>query len=302
MTRDIAPGALLAHIVAWSVASGASFVFIRGAQDGLGPLVMLDLALWAGVAVAALAAAVARDRPRRLPPGAARRLGLLSLVTTAAPYPLIAWAQPRVSAATTMVVVATMPLMGVALARVRPPFERVGRAAAAGLALGLGGVAVIAGQPGGATAAGVAALASATALFAAGFVLAKTLCGTVEGHSSLSLAVRHLLVAAVVLTPPAAAEALAGDQRVTAENVLYTAGLGVVGYAYSYVMYYLVLRRTAIAHAALVSYLQPVAGVVLAWALLGEALGAAHAVGIALILTAVAIVDRAQRRVAVAPG
>ncbi|UGS34810.1 DMT family transporter [Capillimicrobium parvum] len=289
-------GPLLGLIVLWALATGSSFVFLHGAQRGLGYMVVLDLALW----VAALSLGVARlalgDRSPPLPRRAFGRQVVLVLVTTCAAYTLISWAQSRSSATTTLIVVATVPLFGAVLARLTPPHEAVSRMGAAGLLVGLAGVAIVAGGPGDATAAGLIAVVLATVCFAGGFVVGKRLCEEAGGQSSLGLAFRHVWLAAAVLTPPAVVQAAATTQDVTAVNLLYVLGLGVIGFGYVYFMYYLVLRRTTVAHASLVSYLQPVVGILLAWMLLDEGIRGAQFAGIALILVSVAIVDAVRRR------
>ena len=287
---------MLPLIVVWSIGSGSSFVFIRGAHHGLGPLVAICLALWIGAGVLRLAWR-ATGAPRvSLGPRLRRRQWLVAVLTTSLTYTLISWGEQHVSATTTLIVLATIPIIGAGIARMRPPHERLSRPALAGLAIGLAGVVVVAGEPGRSELLGLLAIILASGVFGACLVLAKAFAHDAVDQPDIALSARHITMAAVALTPPALLEALLSRQHPSVENLAYVAGLGVIGYGFVYVMFYLLLRRTTVAHASMSAYLQPISGTVLAWLVLGEDIVVRQVAGAVVILCGVAIVDAARRR------
>src|SRR3712207_6638940 len=129
---------------------GASYLFIKVAVDEIEPAPMMFFR----TAIAAvllllfvLARAGARDGAAQL--ARAWRPGLvLGVVNAAVPFTLIAWGEKHIDSGVAAIANATVPLFVVLLAIRYSPSERVRGARLAGIAVGLAGVAVLAGgQP-----------------------------------------------------------------------------------------------------------------------------------------------------------
>ncbi len=145
-------------LVTLSLLWGGSFLFVELALQGLPPLTVV----WGRVAVAALILGLlCRARGVLLPRaawGAALGMGLLN---NAAPFTLFALAQGRIDGGLAAIVNATTPLWTVVVAHLFTGDERLTPAKAAGLGLGLAGVATLAGGGGGEVGAILACLAAA---------------------------------------------------------------------------------------------------------------------------------------------
>jgi DME family drug/metabolite transporter len=129
-----------------------------------------------------------------------------------------------------------------------------------------------------------------TLALAAGLGAALTYAGVVIATKHLTarlpvatLEVWYFTVAAIVLAP-----FLLGSDRVLPRGaeIVYVLLLGVVFTAVSGVLYVWLLRRVTAQAVGVLAYLEPVSAALLAWAILGEPLGAAVIVGGALVVLA----------------
>jgi drug/metabolite transporter (DMT)-like permease len=168
----------------------------------------------------------------------------------------------------------------------------------AGLTLALAGIVLVvwpaesALAPVGPRLAGALALLLAMLAWAGYVVLGKDLMAR---HAALPATTAAALVGTAGLVPFAAGEWLAGlTPRLTLEGVagvLYTSLLvTVVGF----LVFFWALRRARVAPLAALTYLQPLVGVGLAWAVLGEPLSGAFVGGGALVLGGVWLATRTE--------
>lgn len=186
----------------------------------------------------------------------------------------------RASVAVAVLTVYTAPVILAALAPLLLP-ERRSRVALAALVPAAAGLALIAfaGDDEGAVSAAAVALGLAAAATYAGLVIAtKRLTLTVE---PATIAFWNYAVAALCLAP-----FLAGAGRVLPRGaeIGWLAVLGVVFTALSGLVYIWLLRRVTAQAIGVLAYLEPVSAALLAWAILGERLTAAVALGGALVV------------------
>ena len=171
--------------------------------------------------------------------------------------------------------------------------EKIGARRAVALLVGFIGVLVLATGKAGGLSVGPAALAGATAslLYGIGYNLVKRHMADLPPASS---AAATLGCAALLLSPlavthwptapvPGVAWACAG-------------ALGIVCTGLAYRVYYRLIQRIGPARAATVTYLIPVFGALLAWAILGEPLTWTMLLAAVLILGSVAVSQRAAAR------
>ena len=170
--------------------------------------------------------------------------------------------------------------------------ERVDRRTIAGLVLGLAGSALVVGGPGGSgtTTAGLV-LAFLAAVSYAGLVL--MLKPVAETHGGVRVALVEMAVATVVLVP---FTLTSGATAPPAEDWALLAVLGVVLTGAFLGIYYSCLARVPATEAGVLSYLEPAAGVVFGWWLLGEPLTVGTVAGGILIVVAGVLVLFAPNR------
>jgi len=277
-----------ARLVALAAIWGAAFIFMRVAAPVLGPAWTPELrVLIGGLALLAWFRAVGFD------PGLRthwRFYLLIGTVNIAIPFVLYSFAAMHAPASLLSITNATAPIFGLAWAALFRD-ERVTLRKAAGLGLGVAGVALIA-QPAGAAQEPLFGWAVAAALGACcAYGLAGPLIKRYAGSaSSRGMAAGNQLAAAVViipllpLLPP-----LAAPSALVIANLL---ALALLASGVAFVLYFRLIVDVGATRALTVTYLIPLFGILWGWLFLGEALPAAALAGGVLILAGTVLVTR----------
>lgn len=263
-----------------SVIWGLPYLFIKLAVEELSPgFVAWSRLVVGGVVLLPLAWRLGALRGLR-----ARFWPLLAfaIVEAALPFTLISFGEKHISSSLAAILVATVPLM-IALLALR--FDRAERARGlrlVGLFLGLGGVVLllgvdVAGQL--SELVGAVAVLLATIGYAAGPLIAKHYLSDLN---PLGAAAGALTLAAVILTPVAAASAPTSTPSLTA--LLSLAVLGLVCTALAFVLFFALVAEIGPSRASVITYVNPAVAVVLGVAVLQEPITAAAVAGLLLIL------------------
>ncbi|SES88075.1 DMT family transporter [Stigmatella erecta] len=261
---------------------GASFLFMRIAAKDFGalPLVEIRLAL-GGLVLLPFLWGARKAFPLQLWP----KLALIGAINSALPFALFAWAAQRAPAGIAAITNSTAVLFTALVAFVFYG-ERIGPRRGVALAVGFGGVVVLAsGKAAGANIGGaVVAGTTAACLYGIGVNMVKRhLSGLPAGAVASAT-----LSCAAVLTLPFAAVAWP-PQPIPVVSWLSAAALGVLCSGIAYVLYYRLIQRIGASRAVTVTYLVPLFGVAWAWLLLGEPLTLTLAIAGTLILGSVAL-------------
>jgi drug/metabolite transporter (DMT)-like permease len=281
-------GADYARLVLLAALWGGAFVFLRVAAPVLGPAWTAECrVLLGGLAL------LGWLRLSGLDPGLRRHARfylLIGTVSIAAPFALYSYAAMHAPASLLSIVNATAPIFGLAWSALFRD-ERVTLGKAAGLALGIVGVALIA-RPldGAAVAPQLAPLAAALAAcccYGATGVLMKRFS---SGASPRAMAAGNQLAAALVLLPLLPFfPPLAAPTPVVIANVL---ALALLASGVAFLLYFRLIADVGATRALTVTYLIPLFGVLWGWIFLGETLPAAALAGGALILAGTMLVTR----------
>jgi drug/metabolite transporter (DMT)-like permease len=150
-----------------------------------------------------------------------------------------------------------------------------------GLAIGIGGVAVLLGFGGRdrESLLGAALVAAATVLYSVGALAVKRWLADVPLRAS---AAATLVIAAVALAPGAIATPPMHFPRVA--SLLAIAGLGLICTAAAYLLYFRLIADAGATCAAVVTYVNPVVAVLLGVLLLHEPMTASVMAGLLLVL------------------
>ncbi len=271
---------------------GASFMFIDVAVDEVSPLQTVlfrtvggAFVLWPVVAL--------KGQPLGLNRRLAGVLLLLSLVGTLAPFLLITWAQTRIESSTAALLNATMPLFTLVLAAAVLRDERVTGRALAGVALGVGGVALLSGGSSGGfdgrSLAGEGAVILAMLCYAAGNVivrfLVRSLDSIVVSASQIGISGAIAVALSLAFEPP--------RFDLSRDAWASLAALAFLGTGVAYVFYYWLIEHAGSFKASLVTYIIPVVGVILGAAVLEESITGATIAGGLLIALGVAVATNA---------
>lgn len=282
-----------AMVMALSLLWGGSFFFIGVAVREVPPLSLVlsrvgiaALALWAVLAVTGA-------RMPHVPGLWAAFLGM-GLLNNALPFALIVWGQQHIASGLAAILNATTPLFTVLVAHLLTADERLTPAKAAGVAMGLLGVAVMLGTEllgglGLAVAAQLACLAAALSYALAG-VFGRRFRRM--GVPPLASAAGQVTASSFILLPLALAVeqpwALPAPGAASWAAML---GLGLVSTALAYVLYFRILAVAGATNLLLVTFLVPVSAILLGALLLRERLEPRHFGGMALIGAGLALID-----------
>ena len=280
----MSPASLL-RLLALSAIWGASFLFMRMGAPVLGPT-----ALIAGrVLLAALFLAIVGVAMRK--PLDARRNALhylvLGLFNSALPFLLFAFAARTLSASLMAILNATAPIWAAVIGAVWTRTALSARSAL-GLALGVGGVALLVGFDPSTLRAG-APLAIALALAASfSYGIATNYAKSARKVEPFANAHGSMWAAAFVIVPllPFAPPPALPDLTIA----LSVLALGVVCSGIAYLLYFRLIADIGAASALTVTFLVPVFGVLWGHLILGEPLGWNTLAGAAIVIVGTALV------------
>jgi drug/metabolite transporter (DMT)-like permease len=274
---------------------GASYLFIKVAVDAIAPAPMMAARtlLAAAVLVAYVVWRFGARRAREELRSAWRHCLVLGLLNAAIPFWLIAWGEQHIDSGLAAVVQASVPIFNALLVLRFLPHERLSRARAAGLGIGIVGVAVVTGiHPDGgwlAVAGALAVVVSSIAYASAGVYGQKAVSGT----PGPVLAAGSMLAGGLVLTPVALFQL--PDTVPSWEATGSVLALSLAGTALAQLILFRVLALHGSARLSLVTYLMPAFALLYGTTLLDEELTLAMVGGLALILGGVALASGAVR-------
>ncbi len=269
---------------------GLAFVFIRVAVPPLGPVALTAVRVLLAGALLALYAvhvgAALRSRERW------KLYAIIGFFNSAAPFSLVALSQTVLTASWAVVLVATTPLQ-TALVAALVLGERFTVRKAAGLVLGIAGVAMLVGWRGAADAVpplwAIACALGAGTMYSFAAVTTKKLGAGVPPvamGAGTMLAAAAMLWPLVALVPPVAVPSPAA----IASTLVLAAG----STAAALVLYFGLIRSVGPVKTMTVNFLSPLFGVTGSVLLLGERLTWPLVAGGALILGGLALVLRSR--------
>jgi drug/metabolite transporter (DMT)-like permease len=273
---------LLALAALW----GSSFMFIKIGVRELEPTTLICARLAIG-ALALLPVALLRLGGRTLAAESRRAwrpLVLIGLINSAIPITAIAWAETRIDSGLTAVIQASAPLFTALLALRFARHDRVGGARLIGLIVGFGGIALLVGvQPSGNIVAALAVTFAAVCYAVAAIYSAKALVDV----PPLVSAVGALTAAALALLPFALLQLPSHFPSWEVTGAVLALSIG--GTSAGYVLYYGLLAGAGASRSILITYLVPALALVYGAAFLGEPVHASALIGLALVLSGVAL-------------
>jgi drug/metabolite transporter (DMT)-like permease len=287
-------GVDVVRLVALAALWGGSFIFFRVLSPVLGPLATAALrVLIAGGALVAWFTATGLDFNLR---AHGRQYALIGIVNSAIPFTLFGYAALYLPASYSAILNAATPLFAIALSTLIL-HEPLTPPRLAGLALGIGGVALVtrAGPvvPDLSFALAVLACLGATFCYAASGVYIKRWGGDLVPRA---IAACSQLIAGVVLLPLALAAPLPSLSAITPAIVGHVLALALLCSAVAYLLYYRLIADVGPTRAMTVTFLIPLFGMVWGSLFLDEQVTTPMLAGCALILAGTLLVLRPAHR------
>jgi len=278
-------------LVILSVLWGGSFFFAKIAVAELPPLTLvLGRVAIAAAALHLLILALGQRMPAD--PGLWRDFVVMGLLNNAIPFSLIFWGQQEIGSGLAAILNATTPLFTVLVAHAVTRDERATTLKLIGVALGIGGVALMIGLD---RAAGIGMhLWSELAVLGAAlsYAFAGVFGRRFRGRPPLVVAGGQLTASSALILPLA----LLVDRPWTGASPsagVWAAliGLALLSTALAYVIFFRILARAGATNLLLVTFLIPVSALLLGIAFLGEVLTLHQALGMLLIGCGLAVID-----------
>lgn len=271
-----------------SILWGGSFLFVELALEGLGTLTIVWLRVAGAAGLLGLWIAVSGvGFPKGATAGAA--LGVMGLLNNAIPFTLFVLAQGQIEGGLAAILNATTPLWTVLVAHFFTTDERITRAKTLGLALGFGGVLVIAGGGAGQLAAILACLGAALSYGFAG-VWGRRF--KPMGLQPLQVAFGMLASSSLLILPFWLVLERPWTMALPAAGPLWAvAGLALLSTALAYILYFRLLASAGATMLSLVTFVIPASALALGIGLLGEMILPRHFAGLALILAGLLAMD-----------
>ena len=271
---------------------GSSFLWIKIAVAEIGPVLLAALRLLFGAAgLVGIAWMMRQSVPRDR--GLLVRYLVLAVLNTALPFALIPWGETRIASGLAAVLNGTTPLFTIVIAHFWLRDEHITRARIAGLLVGFTGVVVLMSHDlsaGADSLWGQAAVLAASCSYAVAATFARRY---LRGKPPLVQATVAVCIADAVLwlaVPVAEPSARLPHLPIT---WLALAWLGVLGSSVAYLLYYYLIQAWGATRATVVTYVYPVIGLLLGVAFLGEALNVRVVAGTLLVVSGIAVANRA---------
>jgi len=265
---------------------GIPYLLIKIADGGVSVPVLVFARVFTG-SVLLLPIAIRRGQLRALRP-CWKWVAALAAAEAILPWLLLSAAERRLSSSLSGLLVAAVPVIGVGVARLAGDAEPLTALRWAGLAVGLGGVALLMGP--GASGAGAWPLLEVlgTAVcYAIGPVIADR---KLAGADSLAVTAACLGLAAMVYAPAAT---LTWPHQMPSPRVLSAlAVLAVVCTALAFILYFRLISEVGAVRATVITYINPAVAVALGAAVLGEPLTPVIAISFTLILAGSVLATR----------
>lgn len=279
---------LLALGIMW----GTSYAFIKLGVETLPTFTLIATRLLIGFGLLATVVVLARESlPRN--PRIYAHLAVMAVINIVLPFSLITWAEQSVDSAIAAILNGAVPLLVIVLAALTFHDEPITLNRLVGVVVGYVGVVVLVlpgltAALGGSEFTGELALLGSTVAYAIGAVYSRR---NVRGLRPMIPAVLQVGFAFVIVAILAFVFENPLSVSWNVDAVIAVLWLGLLGSGVAYLLNFRLLTRIGATATSQLAYLLPVVGIVTGALMFGETIDARVAIGTALILGGVALVN-----------
>lgn len=273
---------------------GSSYLYIRIAVEGISPLMVVATRLFFGAALLFVVIwlwrlALPRER------GMWFHLIVMAIIGNVIPWTLISWAGQHIDSGLSAVLNSTTPLFTILFTVAAFRSEQLTIPRLTGVLLGFAGVAILTGTD-------VTDLASASLQAQAAVVFSSVCYGLAFAYARrfvkgdpIVLAGCQILLAFLIVSPFAVTLGDPLGSELTLARIGAILALGILTSGVAYILYYRLIRDVGATMASYATYLIPIVGLVLGAIVLGESIGVQSVIGVAFILTGLAVATLLHR-------
>lgn len=264
---------------AQSVIWGIPYLLISVAVESFEPAAVV--AGRTGAAALLLLPVALRQRALRPALARWRWVAAFAVIEMAGPFLLLGHAERTLPSGITGLLVATVPIFGAVVGYALGEAHALSRVRIAGMAIGIGGVALVVGAASG---GGEVRAVNVVEVLVVGLCYAIAPFIThrrLEGVPGLGIATLSLGIVGVGYLPVALA---VQDHVPTARSVAALATLTMVCTAIAFLTFFALIREVGPTRATLITFVNPVIALALGIAMLGESLSVGQAAGLPLVL------------------
>ena len=268
---------------------GPSFLFIKIAVEYVPPIAITAIRMGIGALILLI---ILQIKNTKLPPikPLLKSFTIAALLQGAVPFSLFGVAERTVDSAFAAIVGGTAPLFAMVMAHYVFPNDRMTKAKVYGAIIGFCGVFLLIFPTllnAHAEAAGVITLIAAAICYASAFVYTKKYIN-IASYPPLTVPFIQIVISFVILTFASLIfEDHSSMPNSSSGAILSLCGLGILGTAIAFVIYYKLIERTSVTYISMVNYLLPIFGTVLGMLVLNEQLSWNDYLGGILVLLGV---------------
>ena len=280
-------GLLLALSAMW----GASFLFIEMALLSMGPITLVFFRVLIGAATLGLVLIVSK---RTVPTHLSfwRDSFVMGFLNNAIPFTFIAYGQVSITGGMASIINANTAFFGVIAAAIFLANERLTKARIAGVLIGVSGVVIVMGPAEllslDITSLGQLAVIIATLSYALASVWGRL---RLQGYDSIVTAFAMTLCASIMLAIIMFFTEGAPSFALTTQLWVVAIGLGVIGTAFAYMVYFKLLAIAGASNLMLVTIIVPIFAVSLDAAILSQWVSLSDILGFIVIAFGLAVMD-----------
>jgi drug/metabolite transporter (DMT)-like permease len=283
----VRPGSLLQLLLLGSL-WGSSYLYIKVAVEGISPLMVVASRLFFGAVLLFVVIRIWRlvlPRDRMV----WAHLVVMAVIGNVIPWTLIAWGGQHIDSGLAAVLNSTTPFFTILFVVIAFRAERLTVPRFTGIVLGFAGVAVLTGTD-------VTRITSASVQGQLAVLISSICYGLAFAYArrylrgeAIVLAGCQILIAFLIISPFALALGDPLGSRITPAIAGSILALGLLTSGLAYILYYRLISDIGATMASYATYLIPLVGLFLGWLVLGERIGLQSALGVAFILTGLAI-------------
>ncbi len=275
-------------LIVLGAAFGASFGLNEILLSAYGPLTVSAVRVALG-ALGCWAFVLASGRRIDLRGAGILGLGTFGVFQYAAPFALLPLAQEHVTSSVAGIANAMTPVAVVALSHAWPGGERATPSRALGIALGVAGMVVLVTRGAG-TGSSEPAFVLVAALAPVCYGIALNLARQFRGTDPVVLTAAAMTGGAMVILPLAlAVEGIPALPTAGLAGVFAILGFGLT--SAGFLTMYMILPKVGATNVSLVTFVAPISATLIGWSTLGEMIGPGHLAGMAMILSALVVID-----------